>query len=319
MSVKDQLITDDYAIYNGDSCEVTQDLPDDSIDMSIFSPPFADLYCYSDHPADMGNCKDYPEFFTHFNFLIEQLYRVTKPGRLCLVHCVDIPAMKERDGYIGLKNFSGDLITAFQSAGFIFHSRHLIWKDPLIEATRTKALGLMHKQLCKDSAMSRSGLPDYLIGFRVPGVNENPVAHPDGIHKYVGSSDPGGEGVKRSHNIWRAYASPVWMDIRQTRTLDAKPGRDPEDEKHLCPLQLDVIERAIMIWSNPGDTILTPFMGVGSEVYGAVLNGRRGVGIELKPSYYRQAVKNLADVRRESDGGTDLLDYMEACDNDDII
>jgi len=212
------------------------------------------------------------------------------------VHCVDIPAMKERDGYIGMKDFSGDLIRAFLRSGFIYHSRHLIWKDPLIEATRTKALGLMHKQLCKDSAMSRSGLPDYLLGFRKPGENGEPVVHPEGLSKYCGSNDPGGDGIKRSHNIWRAYASPVWMDVRQTRTLDARPGRDPEDEKHLCPLQLDTIERAIMLWSNPGDTVLTPFMGIGSEVYGAVLNGRRGVGVELKPSYYNQAAKNIEDA-----------------------
>ena len=202
--------------------------------------------------------------------------------------------MKERDGVIGLKDFSGDIIRAFVTAGFIYHSRVLIWKDPLIEATRTKALGLMHKQLCKDSTKSRMGLPDYLLAFRVPGDNPLPVEHPDGLAQYAGKDDPGGSGVKRSHNIWRAYASPVWMDIRQTRTLNHSEARDELDEKHICPLQLDVIERAVTLWSNEGEKVFTPFMGVGSEVYGAVKLGRKGIGVELKDSYYRQAVKNVA-------------------------
>ena len=292
--VKDQVINDEYAIYNGDSCEVLKTMPDASIDFSIFSPPFADLYCYSDSPADLGNCRTYDEFFQHFYYIIQHLDRVTKPGRIVAVHCMDIPAMKERDGYIGVKDFPGDIIRAFQDCGFRYHSRHLIWKDPLIEATRTKALGLMHKQLCKDSIMCRAGLPDYLLAFRSMGDNAIPVSHPEGLQKYCGKNDPGESGVKRSHNIWRAYASPVWMDIRQTLTLDARKGRDPEDEKHICPLQLDVIERACVLWSNPGEVVLTPFMGVGSEVYGAIINGRKGLGIELKPSYYRQAVKNCA-------------------------
>jgi len=298
MAVMDQVITDRYAIYNGDSCEVLTTLPQSSVDLSIFSPPFADLYCYSDNPADLGNNKTYAEFFAHFGFIIRELVRVIKPGRICAVHCIDIPAMKERDGYIGLKDFPGDIVRAFQDAGFIYHSRHIIWKDPLIEATRTKALGLMHKQLCKDSIMCRAGLPDYLLAFRAPGDNATPITHPDGLQAYCGRNDPGGEGEKRSHNIWRAYASPVWMDVRQTRTLDARKARDPDDEKHLCPLQLDVIERACVLWSNPGEVVLTPFMGVGSEVYGAIVNGRRGVGIELKPSYYRQAVKNCEIAAR---------------------
>jgi len=302
MAVRDQVITDRYALYNGDSCEVLKSLPDGKVDFSIFSPPFADLYCYSDNPADLGNCRSYAEFFEHFGVIIAELFRVIKPGRLCSVHCIDIPAMKERDGYIGLKDFPGDIIRAFQDAGFIYHSRHIIWKDPLIEATRTKALGLMHKQLCKDSAICRAGLPDYLITFRVPGENTVPITHGEGLTRYCGRVDPGGDGVGKSHNIWRAYASPVWMDVRQTRTLDARKARDPDDEKHLCPLQLDVIERACVLWSNPGEVVLTPFAGVGSEVYGAVINGRRGLGIELKASYYRQAVRNLAQaVKVEAD------------------
>jgi hypothetical protein len=296
MAVKDQIVTKDYALYNGDSCEVLKTLPDESVDFSIFSPPFADLYCYSDNPADLGNNQTYGDFFTHFGFIIRELSRIIKPGRICAVHCMDIPAMNERDGYIGVKDFSGDIIRAFIAAGMIYHSRHTIWKDPLIEATRTKAIGLMHKQLCKDSSRSRAGLPDYLLAFRAQGENSAPISHPNGLAKYCGKNNPGGDGIKNSHNIWRAYASPVWMDIRQTRTLDARRARDADDEKHLCPLQLDVIERACVLWSNPGEVALTPFMGVGSEVYGAVINGRRGIGVELKPSYYRQAVKHLADA-----------------------
>jgi DNA modification methylase len=212
---------------------------------------------------------------------------------------MDIPSMKERDGVIGIKDFSGDIIRAFQRFGFVYHSRTLIWKDPLIEATRTKAIGLMHKQLCKDSAMSRCGLPDYLLAFRKPGDNPLPVEHPDGLSEYHGSIDPGESGVKRSHNIWRAYASPVWMDIRQTNTLNYREGRDEKDEKHVCPLQLDTIARAVTLWSNHGERVLTPFMGVGSEVYGSIKLGRLGIGIELKPSYYRQAVKNLKACKRK--------------------
>lgn len=296
MAVKDQIVTKEYALYNGDSCEVLKTLPSGSVDFSIFSPPFADLYCYSDNPADLGNNQTYGDFFAHFSFIISELLRLTKPGRLCSVHCMDMPATISHDGYLGIKDFTGDIIRAFQKDGWIYHSRHCIWKDPLIAATRTKAIGLLHKQLCKDSAISRSGIPDYMITFRAPGENTVAISHPSGLTKYCGSDDPGGDGIKKSHFIWRAYASPVWMDIRQTRTLDARRARDTDDEKHLCPLQLDVIERACVLWSNPGEVVLTPFMGVGSEVYGAVINGRRGIGVELKPSYYRQAVKNLNDA-----------------------
>jgi hypothetical protein len=297
MAILNQAIEEKYAIYNGDCIEVMRDLPSASVHFSIFSPPFADLYCYSDSPMDLGNCKNYEEFFIHFGFVVKQLARIIKQGRNCAVHCMDIPAMKERDGFIGIKDFSGDIIRLFQEHGFIYHSRHTIWKDPLIEATRTKALGLMHKQLQKDSIMSRSGLPDYLLCFRNAGANETPITHPDGLTTYAGSDTiPRAEGIKRSHNIWRAYASPVWMDIRQTNTLNAKCARDADDEKHLCPLQLDVIERACVLWSNPGEIVFTPFMGVGSEAYGAVINGRKAIGVELKPAYYNQAVLNLASA-----------------------
>jgi len=293
MAVADQHVTDDFAIYCGDSCEVLPSIPSDSCGMSVFSPPFADLYSYSDSDRDLGNSRNYAEFFDHFGFIVSELERVMMPGRTVAVHCIDIPAMKERDGYIGLKDFPGDLIRLFAGRGFIYHSRHVIWKDPLIEAVRTKALGLAHKTIVKDSAMSRAGLPDYLLGFRKKGDNPEPIEHPDGLREYAGADDPEGQGVKRSHNIWRRYASPVWMDVRQSNTLQFRAARAPEDEKHICPLQLDVITRAVTLWSNPGDTVLTPFMGVGSEVYGAVVNGRRGVGIELKETYYRQAVKNI--------------------------
>lgn len=297
MAILNQTIKPKYAIYNGDCIEVMRDLPDESVHFSVFSPPFADLYCYSDSPMDLGNCKNYDEFFIHFGFVVEQLARIIKPGRNCAVHCMDIPAMKERDGFIGIKDFSGDIIRLFQKHGFVYHSRHTIWKDPLIEATRTKALGLMHKQLQKDSTRSRAGLPDYLLAFRNAGENTIPVTHPEGLESYAGSDEmPRADGIKRSHNIWRAYASPVWMDIRQTNTLNAKTAREADDEKHLCPLQLDVIERALTLWSNPGEVVFTPFMGVGSEVYGAVLNGRKGMGAELKTAYYNQAVRNLAEV-----------------------
>jgi len=298
MAIINQTITKRYALYNGDCCEAAKSFPDDSMDMMLFSPPFADLYCYSDSPNDMGNCTSYEDFFEHFGYLIGELLRILKPGRLCAVHCMEIPSHKSFDGVIGIKDFPGDIIRHFVSAGFIYHSRHVIWTDPLIAATRTKALGLMHKQLMKDSTMCRAGLQTYLVTFRKPGENQKPVAHPEGLTKYCGSDNPseGETGIKKSHHIWRAYASPVWMDIRQTHVLNVRAAREADDEKHVCPLQLDVIERACVLWSNPGEVVFTPFMGVGSEVYGAVLNGRKGVGIELKTAYYNQAVRNLAEV-----------------------
>ena len=296
VKVLDQYVTDNCALYHGDCCDVVAGLSDESAGLSVFSPPFADLYCYTDDDRDMGNCKDYDEFFEHFRFLVENLYRVMQAGRICAVHCIDIPAMKERDGYIGLKDFPADITKLFQECGFIYHSKTCIWKDPLTEATRTKAIGLMHKQLCKDSTMCRMGLPDYLLAFRKPGENHNPVDNQDGLTEYHGSLEIGGKGIKRSHNIWRAYASPVWMDIRQTNTLNGRAARDPEDKKHICPLQLDVIERVVALWSKPDDVVLTPFLGIGSEAYVAVKNGRKAIGSELKESYYKQAVRNVKKV-----------------------
>ena len=296
MAVRDQIVTKNYALYNGDSCEVLKTLPDNSVDFSIFSPPFADLYCYSDNPADLGNSRTYDEFFQHFGFIIRELARVIKPGRLCSVHCMDLPATISHDGYLGIKDFTGDIIRAFQSHGWIYHARHCIWKDPLIAATRTKAIGLLHKQLCKDSSISRSGIPDYLITFRKSGENAVPIAHPDGLTKYCGSDDPGGDGVKKSHFIWRAYASPVWMDIRQTDTLNERLAKDESDERHISPLQLDLIDRCVRLWSNPGELVFDPFGGIGSTPYVAVRHGRRGLSIELKRSYWEEAVRVMEDL-----------------------
>lgn len=290
MDCMNQVVTERYALYNGDCCELITGIPDASIGYSVFSPPFADLFSYSDSERDMGNSKGYGEFFEHFSFLAGELFRVIADGRNLSIHCIDIPAMKERDGYIGLKDFPGDIIRCFQNAGFIYHSRHTIWKDPLTEATRTKALGLMHKQLCKDSTMCRSGLPDYLLTFRKPGENENPINHENGLTEYHGGGTiPEGN---RSHNIWRAYASPVWMDIRQGNTLNKADARGEDDEKHICPLQLDVIERCVELWSKEGDTVLTPFGGIGSEAYVAIKDKRKAILFELKDSYFAQAVKN---------------------------
>lgn len=319
MNVNNQYITDRMSLYNGDSCEILKGIPDNSIHFEIYSPPFVSLYTYSNSDRDLGNCRTYEEFFQQFKFIVDELYRILKPGRLMSVHCMDIPAMKERDGYIGLKDFPGDLIKLFQDCGFIYHSRTVIWKDPLVEATRTKALGLMHKQLCKDSAMCRNGLPDYLITMRKPGDNEEPIKHPDGLTRFIGEDEPNApikeptlkdskkhrnismvkEDPVYSHQVWRKYASPVWMDIDQGYTLNRTDAREEKDERHICPLQLQVIERAIELWTNPGDIVLTPFLGIGSEAYIALKMKRKAVGIELKESYYNQAVKNCQSVIEE--------------------
>jgi DNA modification methylase len=295
--VLNQEVKENYAVYNGDSCEAIKNIPDNSIGYCLYSPPFADLYCYSNSECDMGNSKNYDEFFQHFEFLARDLFRVMQKGRVMSVHCIDIPAMKERDGYIGLKDFPGDLIRLFQKVGFIYHSRVTIWKNPLIEATRTKAIGLMHKQLCKDSAMCRQGLPDYIISFRKAGDNEKPISRQNGFERYIGEDMPEEKGVKFSHETWRHYASPVWMDINQTRVLEYRGARENEDEKHICPLQLDTIERCIELWSKEGDTFLTPFMGIGSEVYSALKMKRKAIGIELKESYYNQALRNIQSLK----------------------
>lgn len=324
MQVFNQTVTERWAMYHGDCIEVLKGIPDSSIHYSIFSPPFASLYTYSNSERDMGNSKGHEEFCFNMRFLVDELYRVIMPGRLVSFHCMDIPAMKERDGYIGVKDFPGDLIRIFQAGGFIYHSRVTIWKDPLVEATRTKALGLLHKQIQKDSSLCRQGLPDYLITLRKPGDNPEPIAHPDGFTSFVGENEPDAPKIQRpepdkkaftahaaynkdpvySHQVWRRYASPVWMDIKQSNTLNKKQARDERDERHICPLQLDVIERALQLWTNPNDIVLSPFAGIASEIYVAIKSGRRGLGIELKDSYYDQAVLNCQNAEIE------LFDFL---------
>lgn len=283
MKVKDQYITDNMALYNGDSCEVLKGIPDSSIHFSIYSPPFASLYTYSNSSRDLGNCRTQSEFYEHFGFIVSELYRALIPGRIMAVHCTNLPTLKERDGFIGIRDFRGDLIRIFEKAGFIYHSEVCIWKDPVIAMQRTKALGLLHKQLKKDSTLSRQGIPDYLIAMRKPGANPEPVTH-------TNESFP--------VSVWQRYASPIWTDINPSDTLQAKSARDEKDEKHICPLQLTVIRRALNLWTNPGDKVLTPFMGIGSEAVVSLELGRYAIGVELKDTWYQQAVRNCASVTR---------------------
>lgn len=274
-----EYVGNNYKIQRGDCVELIQNLPDKSIHFSIFSPPFVDLFTYSDHIEDMGNSKDYKEFLVQFNFLVKELFRVLIDGRNVAVHCMDLPIQKGKEGYIGLRDFSGMILKAFENAGFIYHSRVTIWKNPVTEMQRTKSLGLLHKQLKKDASMSRVGIPDYLLVFRKPGINEQPIAHDD-----------------IPVDTWQKYASPVWMDIDYSDTLNYRAARDERDEKHICPLQLPTINRAVTLWTNKGDTVLTPFLGIGSEVYESVKLGRKAIGFELKQSYYEMAVKNCSEA-----------------------
>lgn len=300
MNILDQAQGENWTLANGDCIEVLNSLPENSIHLSIFSPPYASLYTYSNSDRDLGNSVNDDQFYEHFAHVVAGLHRVTKPGRIVCVDVMNIPAMKERDGYIGLKDFRGDVIRAFQKAGFIFHSEHCAWKDPLIEATRTKALGLMHKQLCKDSTRSRAGIPQYLLAFRKDGENLEPVAHIDGLTEFCGENPPIHGNL--SHERWRRYASPVWMDINFSNTLNAKAARDNEDERHVCPMALDLIERAIQLWSNPGDVVFDPFSGVGSTGYQAIKMGRKFIGSELKQSYFAQACKNIESAKANQGG-----------------
>jgi len=325
----DQKVTDQYAIYNGDSCEIIRSIPGDSVDFGVHSPPFEGLYKFSNSDRDISNSEG-DDFWTHYTFLISEMLRITKPGRLHAVHCMQLPTSKTRHGFIGVRDFRGEIVRAYQDAGWIFHSEVCIWKDPVIAQQRTKSLRLLHKQVMKDSAMSGQGLADYMVIFRKPGENAEPV---DGMFDQWIGAEPNHESngwsdARTSHGIdisreayevhaaatradgrepwpfdtwvsvlvWQRYASPVWMDINQTRTLQYRGGREHADEAHISPLQLDVIERCIDLWSNPGDVVFTPFMGIGSEVFAAVEMGRRGVGIELKSSYFKQAVKNMDSV-----------------------
>lgn len=279
MNCIDQVITERYAAYHGDCVEVLRGLPSQSVGYSIFSPPFASLYTYSNSPRDMGNVRNDEEFFGHLDFLIAELRRVVKPGRNVSFHCMDMPASKERDGYIGLKDFPGELLRAFQKHGFIFHSKATIWKDPVTAMTRTKALGLLHKSIRERSEMTRMGIPDYLITVRCPGEADEHVTH---------------TAQEFPVDLWQKIASPVWMDINPSDTLQYRSARDHDDERHICPLQLEVIRRGIMLWTNPDDIVLSPFMGIGSEGYVALQMGRKFVGAELKDSYFKQSAANLA-------------------------
>lgn len=295
MNVLNQEVNEKFSLYNGDSVEVLKGIPDNSIHYSIFSPPFASLYTYSNSDRDMGNSKTDDEFYEHFTFLVKELYRVTMPGRLLSFHCMNLPTSKVRDGVIGIKDFRGLLIRIFTDAGWIYHSEVCIWKNPVTAMQRTKALGLLWKQLKKDSAMSRQGIPDFIVTMRKPGDNPERVTHTD-------ESFP--------CNVWQKYASPVWMDINQSDTLQRKSAREDKDEKHICPLQLEVIKRCIELWSNPNDIVLDPFAGIGSTPYVALRMGRRGLGVELKESYYEQAVKNCNEalsmpVLHDLDGETE--------------
>lgn len=294
----DQNFGEKWTMYHGDCVEVVGGLPDDSIDYSVFSPPFSSLYTYSDSERDMGNCETDEEFFQHYQFLADQLFRVIKPGRLCSVHCMNLPASKSHHGYIGIRDFRGDIIRSMIKAGFIFHSEVCIWKDPVVDMQRTKALGLLHKQVKKDSARSRMGIPDYVCTFKVPGDNEEPVEGP--FTHYAGDPDCFESNGDYSIDVWQRYASPVWADIRQTNTLNFRMARDGKDERHICPLQLDVIERCLQLWTNEGDLVLSPFGGVGSEGYQSILSGRRYVGVELKDSYFKHACQHLNAAEVES-------------------
>ena len=274
----DQTIGDNYALYHGDCIEVLRGLPDHSVHYSIFSPPFASLYTYSNSPRDMGNCRTNEEFFEHFGYLIDELARVIQPGRNVSFHCMLLPASKERDGFIGLKDFRGDLIRAFQAKGFIFHSETVIWKDPVTQMQRTKAIGLLHKTVRENASMCRQGIPDYLITMRQPGEVVERVKH-----------------THESYPVdqWQKVASPIWMDINPSDTLQYASARENDDERHICPLQLEIIRRGVELWTNPGDIVLSPFAGIGSEGYVSLQMGRRFVGTELKASYYQQAARNL--------------------------
>lgn len=307
----------DWTAHMGDCVEAVAAMADNSIDYSIFSPPFASLYTYSNSNRDMGNSQRTEEFYEHFIFLVNQLYRVMKPGRLLSFHCMNLPSSKTHDGFIGIKDFRGELIRMFVDCGFIYHSEVVIWKDPVTSMQRTKAIGLLHKQLKKDSAMSRQGIPDYLVTMRKPGINPDPVAGP--LTYYAGEDvlPEASNDERKSIEIWQRYASPVWFDINPSKTLQYTSAREQADEKHICPLQLEVIERALQLWTNKGDLVLSPFAGIGSEGHESIRLGRRFVGVELKPSYYRQMVANLRRAEMLKDSPT-LFDLMEEVDQSSL-
>jgi len=311
MAVATQQVTERYALYNGDCIEVMRDLPSEKIHLSVYSPPFAGLYHYSSSDEDLSNSWNYTQFFEHYEFVVKELFRLTAPGRMTAVHCMDVPSGNSGTDY--LTDFPGDIIRLHERLGFRYVARYHVWKEPLAVRNRTLTKALAHKSIVEDSSRCTVASADYLLVFRRKGVNTIPIAHPSGLLSYAGERKipselhryRGWKGKQTenrfSHWIWRQYASAFWDDVRIARVLPYRETRDQEDEKHIHPLQLDVIDRCLVLWSNPGETVLTPFMGVGSEVYSAVRGGRHGLGIELKPSYYRQAVQNVKLAETESD------------------
>jgi DNA modification methylase len=323
MAVAEQEITDRYAIYLGDCCEVMPTLKADSVHLSIYSPPFAGLYHYSSSERDLSNCLDYEQFFEHYGFVVQEIERLTLPGRMTCVHCMDMPS--GNTGSDHLRDFPGDIIRLHEKHGLSYVARYHVWKEPLGVRNRTMAKNLAHKTIVEDSSRCSVASADYLLVFRKKGANPSPITHPHGLTHYAGERQVPAELLpyrgwagnqienRYSHWIWRQYASAFWDDVRISRVLPFRQSRDEEDEKHVHPLQLDVIERCIILWSNPGETVLTPFLGVGSEVYGAVMAGRKGLGVELKPSYYRQAKKNLEWMTEHSETSDQarLLDLID--------
>ncbi len=323
MAVAEQKVTDSYAIYLGDCIEVMSSLPKESVHLSIYSPPFGGLYHYSSSERDLSNCRDYQQFFEHYRFVVRDLFRLTYPGRMTAVHCMDVPS--GNSGTDSLIDFPGDIIRLHEKEGWRYIARYAVWKEPLGVRNRTMAKNLAHKTIVDDSSRCSAASADYLLVFRRKGENKIPIAHPVGLLEYAGERRPPAEVIhyrgwkgnqienRYSHWIWRQYASAFWDDVRIGRVLPFKAARDQDDEKHVHPLQLDVIDRVITLWSNPGEVVLTPFMGVGSEVYGAITAKRKGVGIELKPSYYRQAAQNVAvaaEGHRQDEHAT--IDLLEA-------
>lgn len=318
MAITEQHIADQYAIYCGDCIEAMKDLKDESVHLSVYSPPFGGLYHYSSSERDLSNCRDYEEFFAHYEYVVRELFRLALPGRITGVHCMDVPT--GNTGRDALIDFPGDIIRLHERIGFRYMARYAVWKEPLGVRNRTMTKSLAHKQIVDDSSRCSCASADYLLIFRKKGDNPIPITHPAGLLTYAGERPipqellrfrgwKGNQIENRySHWIWRQYASAFWDDIRIDRVLPYKDCKEPDDEKHVHPLQLDVIERCIVLWSNPGEVVLTPFMGVGSEVYGAVVNGRRGLGIELKQAYYRQAMKNLEDAAaKQKENAADLF------------
>ena len=303
MDCVNKYIGNGCALYNGDSVELIKAFPDESMHFEVYSPPFSSLYTYSNSDRDLGNSKTDEQFFEHFHFLTTELFRILKPGRIMAVHCMNLPTSKERDGFIGIKDFRGELIREFQSVGFIYHAEVCIWKNPVTAMQRTKSLGLLHKQIKKYSCMSRMGIPDYVVIMRKPGDNPERVAHTNDTY-------PVSEWQNVASPIWEYDHSPVWWDINQSDTLNVRMARDGRDERHICPLQLPVIERLLKLYTNPNDIVFTPFLGIGSEVYQAILMGRRGVGIELKKSYFDCAVENVKNAIIESSQPT-LFDFID--------